>query len=303
MLQYYIVSNNEHIQNAIATQHHACKRTHYDDVQSLMHAISPEAVIVCDSDFLPQLQEYSNEMMHNDCTCICVYTDKSQMTAKTFLQHGIVAAFHISECNLIPSYCDEYTGIVSGKVGIVDSNQNTLWGLSTIIKKFGYAVVSYADIDACCNTDETIDILCINCSQVSTEKIAKRYISGALPKKNAIVLYKSDEHDIYIHDIIKLNRLAKVMYTLEEVYIMLVKLLFTQQLHSYIYTLYDSSGMHSTTTSYRGNLRQWYLEAGAAMFEASHVFNSGLMNNLAHNIQMMLSLQARAQAFSWIVTK
>lgn len=183
MQSYYILSNDERIKSAIVTQDNACKCTQYDDVQLLVEAICPEAVVVCDIDFLPQLQEYRNELIQNDCTCICVYSDISQMNAKTFLQYGIVAAFHVSECNLIPFYCDEFTGIVTGKVGIVDSNQNTLWGLSTIIKKFGYAVVSYADIDACCNTDETIDILCINCSQVSTEKIAKRYISGVLPKK------------------------------------------------------------------------------------------------------------------------
>lgn len=303
MKKYHILSNDEQILHAIVTQLTADEWVHFDDVQSLMKEIPRQSALVCDINFLPQLKDYLNEIIHREIACIGIYSDRSQTTVKTLLEYGIVAAFHISECSVISHYCDNFTGIVSGTIGIVDSNQITLWGLSTIIKKFGYAAHVYADLDECCNNSDAVDILCINCSQISTEKIAKTYISGMLPKKNAIVLYKSDEKDIYIHDIIKLNRLAKVIYTLEEVYTMLVHLLFTQQVHACIYKLYESAGMHNTTTSYRGTLRQWYMEAGTAIFDTPDIMNSEVLDKLGKDIRMLDALRARAQAFSWIVNK
>ncbi len=303
MKKYHILSNDEQITRAIVTQLKADEWLHFEDVQSLIKAIPYQKVLVCDFNCLPQLKDYLNEIIQRDIACIGIYSDRSQITVKTLLEYGIVAAFHISECSIIPHYCESFTGIVSGTVGIVDSNQINLWGLSTLIKKFGYSALVYADLDECCKSSVTVDILCINCSQISTEKIAKTYISGMLPKKNAIVLYKSDEKDIYIHDIIKLNRLAKVIYILEEVYSMLVHLLFTQQVHAYIYKLYDIAHMHSTTTSYRGTLRQWYMEAGTAIFDTPDIMNSEVLEEFGKDIRMLDTLRARAQAFSWMVNK
>ncbi|MCX8123633.1 MAG: hypothetical protein N3F66_05650 [Spirochaetes bacterium] len=303
MHKYYIVSDNPQIKSAIATLSIADACEQCEDIARLLQTLNDNATIVCDIDYINQLHKHLPEIIQRNIGCVCIYSDTGSINTKTLLQSGIVAAFDISECNYIAAYSEMFTGIAGGSVGIVDSNQANRFGLSTIIKKFGYTAVEYPDLEACCNTADVADILCINCSQVSTESIAKKYIGGMLPKKNAIALYKSDDQDIYIHDIIKLNRIAKVIYTLEEVYVMLVKLLFTQQLHSYIYRLYENSGMHIITTSYRGSLRQWYMEAGTTLFDTPSIVNSEMEDALGDDIRMLERLHARAKAFSWMVSK
>ncbi|MEJ5361153.1 MAG: hypothetical protein WBK20_03610 [Spirochaetota bacterium] len=301
MQQYYILGVEGNTINQLKMQLGAGAQVSVIDSNTLPGSIPQKSALLFDCSSIQNVEPLLPVLFISGCDCIGVYRDRSNINREHMIRFGIPAAFYVSECSSIPYYCTAFTGSINGTVGIVDSNSYNVRGLSLIIKKYGYSTLEYTNLETCCAANDMVDMLCINCSQISTHEIAKMHIAGKLPKKNSIVLYKSDEADIFIHDIIKLNRLATVIYTLEEVYIMLAQLLFMQQFHAHIYTLYDTSKMNTTTTSYRGSLRQWYMEAGTNVFDTSGIMSTKLLSCFEEEIKSLKLLVARAKAFRWLI--
>jgi len=306
MQKFIFISNDEHKRNELTKQLDCVDCIVWDEQTTTINKwVNDDMCTIIDVELLPAIHgigsvidEFSRRK--KEIIGVSSKSSISEIDKKNIVQYGITAVFPLSQCRYIPPYCDKYQGLVSGIIGIVDNNIFHCQGLSTLIKKFGYDAIVMNDLKDCCSADNSMDILCINCSQVSTHEIAAMYIGGKLPKKNAMVLYKSHEDDIFIHDILKLNRIVKVIYTLEEVYAVLLQLLFRQQFHALVYSLYESSDMQSSATSYRGNLRQWYWEAGMDIFTMADVLQPELVSTYQKHIQLMHALMTRAMAFQWM---
>ncbi len=301
MQHYYILGFDENTKKHLKMQLGADAQISVVDGNTLPGGILQKSTLLFDCSNIQDIEPLLPVLIDSNVNCIGIYREREHIKKEHMIRFGIPAAFHLSAYSCIPYYCTAFADRINGTVGIVDSNIYNVRGLSLIIKKFGYDTLEYVNLETCCTANDMVDMLCINCSQVNTNEIAKMHIAGKLPKKNSIVLYKSDEADIFIHDIIKLNRLANVIYTLEEVYTMLAQLLFMQQFHAHIYTLYDTSKMSTTTTSYRGSLRQWYMEGGTEVFDSLGIMRPELLSGFEEEIKSLKLLMARAKAFSWLM--
>jgi hypothetical protein len=250
-------------------------------------------------DAIEQHESQIKEIVYANIPCIGICSE-IQSVKKMFIQSGIIAVFRPSQYHYIPLFFKGYRPAVTGTIAIIDNNVCNTYGLSTVIQSFGYQAIVVNSLDACCDIQNPIDMVCINCSQVSTHDIATKYVAGKLPKKNALVLYKSEEKDIFIHDIIKLHRVARVIYTLEEVYVLLVELLFRQQFHSLLYSLYETSDMQRSVSAYKGSLRQLYLETGVDIFTLPAITHSESIDLFRDKTELLQTVLAKAAGFSWL---
>jgi len=301
MYSFVLISNNAEIQyelakHSITTQCIAADCT----VTALKNNHDTAYIVDFDSsETIVQYQSLIQEIVHANLPCIGI-SSKTQSVKKMLIQYGIIAVFRPSQYRYIPLFFKGYRPAVTGTIAILDNDVCNRYGLKTVIQHFGYKAIVVDTLDACCDIQNPVDMVCINCSQVNTHDIATKYVAGKLPKKNALVLYKSDERDIFIHDIIKLHRIVRVIYTLEEVYALLVQLLFRQQFHSLLYSLYETSDMQRSVSAYKGSLRQLYLETGVDIFILPNITHSKSIDSFNEKTEMLQTVLAKAAAFSWL---
>lgn len=298
---FVLISNNSKIQHELA-KHSITAKSIANDCPDTDLTNNRDIAYIVDfdsSNIMVQYESLIQEIVHTNLPCIGICSE-TKSVRKMLLQSGILAVFEPSQHHYIPLFFKRYRPNVTGTIAIIDNDVCNMYGLTTIIQSFGYQAIVVDTLDACCNIKNPIDMVCINCSQVSTHDIATKYVAGKLSKKNALVLYKSEESDIFIHDIIKLHRIAKVIYTLEEVYVLLVQLLFRQQFHSLLYSLYETSDMQRSVTAYKGSLRQLYLEIGMDIFSLPTITHSKSIDLFSDKTEMLQTVLAKAAGFSWL---
>lgn len=301
MYSFVLIGNNSAKRNELA-EHSITVQCISDGftISSLKNYRDTVYIVDFDStDVIVQYESLLKEIVNDNLPCIGICSE-SHSVKKMILQSGIMAVFGPSQYKYIPLFFKEYKPAVTGTIAIIDTDVHNTYGLSTVIQIFGYNAVVLGTLDAFCDIQHSIDMVCINCSQVSTHDIATKYVAGRLPKKNALVLYKIDERDVFIHDIIKLHRIARVIYTLEEVYILLVQLLFRQQFHSLLHSVYEASDMQRSVSAYRGNLRQLYLEAGVEIFALPSITHIESIDSLSDKTEMLKTILGKAAGFSWL---
>ncbi|MEW6525071.1 MAG: hypothetical protein AB1444_00215 [Spirochaetota bacterium] len=301
MHSFILISNNTAQQSELA-KHSVTAECTSEDFSVKVLQENRGTVCILDfnsSDIAMQYESLIRDIVTANLPCIGICSE-TQSLKKTLIRYGISAVFRPSQYHYIPLFFKNYTPSVTGTIAIIDSNVYNTYGLSTAIQAFGYQAIVVNSLDAWCDIHDMMDIVCINCSQVSTHEIATKYVAGKLPKKNALVLYKSEESDIFIHDIIKLHRIAKVIYTLEEVYTLLVQLMFRQQFHSLLYSLYETSDMQRSVTAYRGSLRQLYLETGVDIFTLPAITNRDAIESFRDKTECIHALLAKAAGFNWL---
>ncbi|MDH7554308.1 MAG: hypothetical protein QHH74_11695 [Spirochaetota bacterium] len=301
MHSFVLVSNNTAQQSELA-KHSVTAECTSEDFS--INVLKQNRDIACIIDFnssgmAVQYESLIKEIVTANLPCIGICSEIQSLN-KTLIRYGITAVFRPSQYHYIPLFFKQYTPTITGTIALIDNNVFNTYGLSTVIQAFGYKAIVVDSLEACCDIHNVMDMVCINCSQVSTHEIATKYVAGKLPKKNALVLYKSEESDIFIHDIIKLHRIAKVIYTLEEVYALLVQLMFRQQLHSLLYSLYETSDMQRSTTAYKGSLRQLYLETGMEIFALPAITHTEAIELFRDNTERMHTILAKAAGFSWL---
>ncbi|MGQ9843176.1 MAG: hypothetical protein ACUVRK_06365 [Spirochaetota bacterium] len=301
MYSFVLISNNSKAQHELAKHSITAQCMAHDCfVTALQNYRNTVFIVDFDSsNIMVQYESLIKEIVQTNLPCIGICSE-TKSVKKMLLQSGILAVFEPSQYHYIPLFFKEYSPKITGTIAIIDSAVCNTYGLTTIIQNFGYQAIVVDTLDECCNINNPVDMVCINCSQVSTHDIATKYVAGNLPKKNALILYKSEERDIFIHDIIKLHRLVKVIYTLEEVYVLLVQLLFRQQFHSLLYSLYETSDMQRSVTAYKGSLRQLYLEIGMDIFVLPTITHSKSIDLFSDKTEMLQTVLAKAAGFSWL---
>ncbi len=184
MHSFILISNTTAQQSELA-KHSVTAECTSEDFSVKVLQENRDTVCILDfnsSDIAMQYESLIRDIVTDNLPCIGICSE-TQSLKKTLIRYGISAVFRPSQYHYIPLFLKTTPLLLSGTIAIIDSNVYNTYGLSTAIQAFGYQAIVVNSLEAWCDIHDMMDMVCINCSQVSTHEIATKYVAGKLPKK------------------------------------------------------------------------------------------------------------------------
>ena len=188
-----------------------------------------------------------------------------------------------------------------GKFVILDDNTAHRNIIHSIIKRFGYGTkfISAADelFQAAADTDNIMILINIGTTGLDMNALIRRSFGSSDIKKNPVIAYKNMDQGLFIHEILNgLNKLTKVIFSPEELYSMLIDMLFKKEIISHTNPFINSLKYEKNSSYFGKTLQQLYYDApdGESLFERDRV------DSMLTSLEMMHKTLIRAEGIIWL---
>jgi PleD family two-component response regulator len=178
------------------------------------------------------------KVLYNETKLICLCEKITPFISGLLLENGIADCIEHFNTERIISYIKFLQTKPSRKSGtflILNDNESHTNMLNGIIRRFGYNTEFVSDTESLFSglRDSMIIMIIMNLGtgKIDLNGIVRRAYSNSDIKKAPVVAYKSLEQGLFVHEVLNgLNRLTKIIYSPQELFCMLVDLLFKKEI-------------------------------------------------------------------------
>ncbi|MCL1865331.1 MAG: hypothetical protein FWF73_05910 [Spirochaetes bacterium] len=232
----------------------------------------------------------------------------------TLDQKKILLKFGISDCitHFAPERIASYIKSLSfkleekfGKFIILDDNTAHKNIINSIIKRFGYGTKFISTTEELFqvigDSDNIMILVNIGTTDLDVNGLVRRSFANTDIKKNPVVAYKNMDQGIFVHEISNgLNKLTKVIFSPEELYSMLLDLLFKKEIISHTTSFMTSLRYDKNNSYFRKTLQQLYYENSLNIFGEESFFERDRIDSMVTLLEMMNETFLRAEGIIWL---
>jgi CheY-like chemotaxis protein len=232
----------------------------------------------------------------------------------TLNQRKILLKIGISECitHFAPERITAYIKSLNfkpdakfGKFIILDDNIAHRNIIHSIIKRFGYGTAFISTIEelfqAISDSDNIMILINIGTTGLDINELVRRSFSNSDIKKNPVIAYKDMDEGVFIHEIINgLNKLTNVIFSPEELYSMLIDMLFKKEIISHTNPFITALQYEKNSSYFGKTLQQLYYENSSNAFNEKSFFERDIIDSMAVSLEMMHKILIRTEGIIWL---
>ena len=192
-----------------------------------------------------------------------------------------------------------------GKFIVLDDNMAHRNIINSIIKRFGYGTVFISEIEelfqAVGDSDNIMILVNLGTTGLDLNALVRRSLGSSDIKKNPVIAYKDMGEGLFIHEVINgLNKLTNVIFSPEELYSMLVDLLFKKEIISHTNPFITALQYEKNSLYFGKTLQQLYYENSSNAFKVESLFERDRMDSMTASLEMMRKTLIRAEGIIWL---
>ena len=264
---------------------------------------------------IPDFDELKNEnfldgikQLYENSTLI-IFSETMTLDQKKFL-----LKIGISDCitNFAPERIAAYIKSLNfepkaklGKFIILDDNTAHKKIIHSIIKRFGYETVFISAIEelmqAASHSGSIMILINIGTTDLDLNELIRRSIYSPDIKKNPVIAYKDMDEGVFIHEIINgLNKLTNVIFSPEELYSMLIDILFKKEIISHANPFMTTLQYEKNNSYFGKSLQQIYYENSRNTSDKGSLLERDIIDSMTASLDMMHKTLARAEGIIWL---
>ncbi|HOK93359.1 MAG TPA: hypothetical protein PLN03_11145 [Spirochaetota bacterium] len=182
------------------------------------------------------------------------------------------------------------------------SHQRILTGL---IKRFGYSVDFILDTESLftkiAESNPKMLLINIGSSNLDLHSFIKKTYSNSDFRKQPSIIYKDMSNGLFIHEIISgLNRITRVIYSPEEVYCLLIDMLFKKEIMTLASSLYSSLDFQKFSDYSKSSISQIFYKIYGQNFDNECIFAPERIDSLIKINEDLTASLIKVDAIKWL---
>lgn len=246
--------------------------------------------------------------LYNETKLICLCEKITPFISGLLLEHGIADCIEHFNTERIISYINLLQTKPSQKPGtflILNDNEAHTNMLNGIIRRFGYNTGIVADSESLFSglSDNRILMIIMNLGTkgIDLNGIVRKAYGNSEIKKFPVVAYKSLEQGLFVHEVLNgLNRLTKVIYSPQELFCMLVDLLFKKEIMSLSTEFVSSLNLEKFRNSATLPLPQLYYNMHGEIFSGECIFSTNHIDAMLKSTEEISTSLVKIDGIRWL---
>lgn len=247
-------------------------------------------------------------LLYDKSKLVCLSDSITPELRKFLFKSGISDCITAFSTERIVSYIKILNSGNEARYGtfiILDDNELRKNMFNSIIKRFGYMTrfVLSADelFQAVKEPDVIMTLINIGTGGFDINGLVRQAYNSSEIKKNPVIAYKCMDQGLFIHEIVTgLNRLTKAILSPEELFCMLVDMLFKKEIASYT-SSYIKTLKYEKIHSYAGkSLQQIYYENHVKTIRQESVFEKERIDSMIDLSGMIQRTLIKAEGILWL---
>ncbi len=211
------------------------------------------------------------------CACICISGELTEVQKEFLLRNGIACLLETASPYRIAEYIEAFLAAgkpSAGKILIYDDRKNQKRFFGTVLSLFGYEPVFTDSIKHFFDSleNDTFRFFLLNLSSDGFDLLnfLKKCYSASQFSTTPLIVYKDMSQGILAQEALSgLNRYTSCIYSPEEVYRLLLDLMFQKELIPFVMSLSDVTGAVRFSSWDKKSLEQIYYENRYTISELS----------------------------------
>lgn len=248
------------------------------------------------------------KILYSETKLICLCEKITPFISGLLLENGIADCLEHFNTDRIISYINFLQKKPSQKTGsflILNDNESHRNMLNGIIRRFGYSTEFVTDAESLFAglRDSRIHMIIINLGTegLDLNGIVRRAYGNSDIKRFPVVAYKSLEQGLFVHEVLNgLNRLTKVIYSPQELFCMLVDLLFKKEIMA-LSSEFNSSLNIDKFRSYASTpLSQIYYNTQGESFSNECIFSTNHIESMIKSAGEITTSLVKIDGIRWL---
>lgn len=248
------------------------------------------------------------KILYSETKLICLCEKITPFISALLLENGIADCLEHFSSERIISYINFLQTRPSQKQGdflILDDSVSHINMLNGIIKRFGYGTQFVSDAESLFSglRDSHINMILINLGTTGLDLngIVRRAYGNSDIKKFPVVAYKSMEQGLFVHEVLNgLNRLTKVIYSPQELFCMLVDLLFKKEIMALSSEFSSSLNLEKFRSYAVTPLSQIYYATQGEPFTGECIFSTNHIESMIKSAGEITTSLVKIDGIRWL---
>lgn len=248
------------------------------------------------------------KILYRETKLICLCEKITPFISELLLENGIADCLEHFNTDRIISYIkflQTKPSQMPGRFLILNDNESHRNMLNGIIKRFGYSTVFVSDAETLFSElgDGQIHMVIMNLGTAGLDLngIVRRAYGNSDIKRYPVVAYKCLEQGLFVHEVLAgLNRLTKAIYSPQELFCMLVDLLFKKEI-MILSAEFNSSLSPDRFRSYASApIPQIYYNIQGEPFSSECIFSTNHIESMIKSAEEITTSLVKIDGIRWL---
>lgn len=247
-------------------------------------------------------------LLYNETKLICLCENITPFISALLIENGIADCLEHFNTGRIISYIKFLQGKPSQKPGgflILDDRSSHINMLNGIIRRFGYSTQFVSDVESLFSglRDTHLHMILINLGTTGLDlnSIVRRAYGNSDIRRYPVIAYKSMEQGLFVHEVLTgLNRLTKVIYSPQELFCMLVDLLFKKEIMVLSSEFTGSLNMEKFRNYAVNPLSQIYYTMQVEQFSGECIFSTNHIESMIKSAEDITTSLVKIDGIRWL---
>ncbi|HOP29076.1 MAG TPA: hypothetical protein P5120_00920 [Spirochaetota bacterium] len=248
------------------------------------------------------------KILYNETKLICLCEKITPFISGLLLENGIADCLEHFNIERIISYINFLQTKPSQKTGtflILNNNEAHTNMLNGIIRRFGYNTGFVSDGDSLFSalSDSRILMIIMNLGTegIDLNGIVRKAYGNSEIKKFPVVAYKSLEQGLFVHEVLNgLNRLTRVIYSPQELFCMLVDLLFKKEIMALSSEFNSSLNLDKFRSYATTPVPQLYYSTQGETFSGECIFSTNHIDTMIKSADAITTSLVKIDGIRWL---
>ncbi len=254
-----------------------------------------------------QLEE-TIRLLYSETKLICLCEKITPFISSLLIENGIADCLENFNSERVIAYIKFLQEKPSQKPGgflILDDKESHINMLNGIIRRFGYSSQSVSDADSLFSglRDSHLHMILINLGTTGLDlnSIVRRAYGNSDIKRYPVIAYKSLEQGLFVHEVLTgLNRLTKVIYSPQELFCMLVDLLFKKEIMALSSEFTSSLNLEKFRNYATTPLSQIYYSMQVEQFSGECIFATNHIESMIRSAEDITTSLIKIDGIRWL---
>ncbi len=248
------------------------------------------------------------KVLYSETKLVCLCEKITPFISSLLLENGIADCLEHFNTERIISYINFLQTKPSQKTGtflILNDNEAHTNMLNGIIRRFGYNTEFVNDGESLFSglSDSRILMIIMNLGTTGIDLngiVRKAYGNNEI-KKYPVVAYKSLEQGLFVHEVLNgLNRLTKVIYSPQELFCMLVDLLFKKEIMALSSEFNSSLNIDKFKNYASLPVPQLYYNMQGETFSGECIFSTNHIDTMIKRAEEITTSLVKIDGIRWL---
>jgi CheY-like chemotaxis protein len=248
------------------------------------------------------------KVLYSETKLVCLCEKITPFISGLLLENGIADCLEHFNTERIISYINFLQTKPSQKNGtflILNDNKAHTNMLNGIIKRFGYNTEFVTDGESLFSglSDSRILMIIMNLgtSGIDLNGIVRKAYGNSDIKKFPVVAYKSLEQGLFVHEVLNgLNRLTKVIYSPQELFCMLIDLLFKKEIMTLSSEFNNSLNLDKFKSYAAAPIPQLYYSMQGETFSGECIFSTTHIDTMIKSADEITTSLVKIDGIRWL---